>query len=133
MCKHYFRQREGSGPNSGSTPLTNGSVSGSGRPKSIRILRLRFRIRIPNTAANCLLYFFIVNIIRLQKKSFSGQHLLPWRDSSASWCPLRCSTCRAILSFGVVLPAPWCVFLQLSNTEALTWTTFSTFQQFTEK
>jgi hypothetical protein len=54
FCRHFFQsaqhiyeKREGSGV--GSAPLTN--ESGSGRPKNMRILRIRirFRIRIPNT------------------------------------------------------------------------------------
>jgi hypothetical protein len=34
----------------GSVIVTNGSGCGSGKPKNIRILRIRMRIRIPNTA-----------------------------------------------------------------------------------
>jgi hypothetical protein len=45
MIFHCFFMIEGSGSRSGSTSLTNGSGFGSGRPKNIRILR----IRIPNT------------------------------------------------------------------------------------
>jgi hypothetical protein len=45
--QHLNEKREGSGSGTGTVPLTNGFCSGSGRPKNIRI---RFRIRIPNTA-----------------------------------------------------------------------------------
>jgi hypothetical protein len=46
--KHDYEKREGS--HSGSVALTN--VSGSGRPKNIKILRIRirFQIQILNTA-----------------------------------------------------------------------------------
>jgi hypothetical protein len=42
-AQHLYEKREGSGAVSGSIPLINGSGSGSGRPKNMRI-------RIPNTA-----------------------------------------------------------------------------------
>jgi hypothetical protein len=46
-AQHLYRKREGSesGAGSRSTPLTNGSGSGSGMPKNMQILR----IWIPNT------------------------------------------------------------------------------------
>jgi hypothetical protein len=45
--QHLYEKREGSG----SIPLTNGSGTGSRRPKNMRILQIRIwlRIRIPNT------------------------------------------------------------------------------------
>jgi hypothetical protein len=48
--QHIYEKREGAGAGSKSVPLMNGS--GSGRPKNMRILRIRFLIRIPNTARN---------------------------------------------------------------------------------
>jgi hypothetical protein len=46
-AQHIYEKREGSGAGSGSVRLSNGSVSGSIRPKNMRI-----RSRIPNTAIN---------------------------------------------------------------------------------
>jgi hypothetical protein len=49
-----MRKGEGSGARAGSVPLTNRSGSGSTRSKNMRTLRIRFRIRIPNTAIKTL-------------------------------------------------------------------------------
>ncbi len=56
-AQHLYEKREGSGSGdrSGSITLTNGS--GSGRPKNMRILR----IRIPNTAQNCYIELVSIN------------------------------------------------------------------------
>ncbi len=51
-ARHIDEKREGSG----SVPLTSGSVSGSGKPKNMRILRIRIRFRIPNTGLHQSLF-----------------------------------------------------------------------------
>jgi hypothetical protein len=56
-AQHIFEKREGSEAGSGSIPLTNGS----GRSKNMRI---RFRIRIPNTAQQ---YFCPANISHVSR------------------------------------------------------------------
>jgi hypothetical protein len=48
-AQNIYEKREGFGAKDGSVTLTNGSGSGSGRPKNMWILQIRFRIRIPNT------------------------------------------------------------------------------------
>ncbi len=47
-AQHISEKREGPGAGSGPAPLTTGS--GSRGPKNMRILRIRIRFRIPNTA-----------------------------------------------------------------------------------
>ncbi len=65
-AKHLYEKREGSG--SGSVPLTN--RSGSGRPKNMRILR----IRIPNTD------FFrpVLTYFCKQTKNDAGRYRMHW-------------------------------------------------------
>ncbi len=85
-AQHIYEKREGSGAGSGSgsVPLTN--RSGSGVPKNMRILRIRFRIRIPNTAESKTIWKHIFPLSSLwnpstpssvvRSISLSGRHQL---------------------------------------------------------